>query len=42
MRRSLKELLQGLVDRLDTIVYALLFLIGFGAIAFVAYVAIVG
>ena len=42
MRRSVKELLRGLVDSLDTIVYALLVLIGFGAIAFVAYVSIVG
>jgi hypothetical protein len=30
------------IDSLDTIIYALLFLLGFGGLAYVAYVSITG
>jgi hypothetical protein len=42
VKKALLARLTGLVDSLDTLVYALLFLLGFGALAYVAYVAMVG
>ena len=43
--RGARDLLKrgaGLLDSLDTIIYALLFLLGFGGLAYVAYVLITG
>lgn len=42
MSEGLRQRLAKLVDSLDTIVYALLFLLGFGGLAYVAYVSITG
>ena len=38
----IKSLLKRLVDSLDTVIYGLLFLLGFGGLAYVAYVSITG
>ena len=38
----IKSLLARLVDSLDTVIYGLLFLLGFGGLAYVAYVSITG
>jgi hypothetical protein len=38
----IKALLKRLVDSLDVVIYALLFLLGFGGLAYVAYVSITG
>jgi hypothetical protein len=38
--RRLRERLTGLVDSLDTLIYALLFLLGFAGLAYVAYVSL--
>ncbi len=42
MSRGLRERLTALVDSLDKVIYLLLFLLGFGGLAYVAYVSIVG
>ena len=39
---SLRARLLALVDSLDKLIYALLFVLGFGGLAYVAYVSIVG
>jgi hypothetical protein len=39
---SIKELLRRFADSLDYFVYGLIFLLGFGALAYVAYVSIIG
>jgi hypothetical protein len=38
----IKALLKRLVDSLDVVIYALLFLLGFAGLAYVAYVSITG
>ena len=38
----IKSLLTRIVDSLDTLIYGLLFLLGFGGLAYVAYVSITG
>ena len=38
----IKSLLRRLVDSLDLVIYGLLFLLGFGGLAYVAYVSITG
>ena len=38
----LRERLAKWVDSLDTLIYALLFALGFGGLAYVAYVSITG
>jgi hypothetical protein len=40
--RKLGRRLAKLVDSLDLLIYALLFLLGFGGLAYVAYVSITG
>ena len=42
MSGGLKRRLAQLVDSLDLLIYALLFLLGFGGLAYVAYVSITG
>ena len=42
MSGRLRERLVGLLDSLDTLIYALLFLLGFGGLAYVAYMSITG
>ena len=42
MIQGLRKRLARLVDSLDLLVYALLFLLGFGGLAYVAYVSITG
>ena len=42
MIKALLARLTGLVDSLDTFVYALLVLLGFGGLAYVAYVSFTG
>ena len=39
---SLRARLLALVDSLDKLIYTLLFVLGFGGLAYVAYVSIVG
>ena len=38
----IKSLLKRLVDSLDLVIYGLLFLLGFGGLAYVAYVSFTG
>lgn len=42
MIRKLGRQLAKLVDSLDLLIYALLFLLGFGGLAYMGYVSIVG
>jgi hypothetical protein len=40
--QGLRKRLIALVDSLDKVIYVLLFVLGFGGLAYVAYVSIVG
>jgi len=40
--QAMRKRLATLVDSLDKLIYALLFLLGFGGLAYVAYVSISG
>jgi hypothetical protein len=40
--QGLKQRLARLVDSLDLLIYALLFVLGFGGLAYVAYVSFTG
>lgn len=42
MIETLRKRLTGLLDSLDKLIYALLFVLGFGGLAYVAYVSIAG
>ena len=42
MSLELRKRLAKLIDSLDLLIYALLFLLGFGGLAYVAYLSIVG
>ena len=42
MIQGLKQRLARLVDSLDLLIYALLFVLGFGGLAYVAYVSFTG
>ncbi len=42
MIEALRKRLIRLLDSLDTLIYALLFLLGFAALAYAGYVSIVG
>ena len=42
MIQGLRQRLAKLVDSLDLLIYALLFVLGFGGLAYVAYVSFTG